>query len=141
MLLCIYFLLLLPLMLCAVLCKPCRVKSTQIAMEKAGDDIKGAVLASDAFFPFSWGDSVEMACQVRYNMLHDCHSAVGQQCGQIQKMAACQQVRVCCAAKVVCFLLAAVAGELLACIQLPAPRHRLLFLCAYSPSHHHMLTE
>jgi hypothetical protein len=35
-------------------------------MEKAGDDIKGAVLASDAFFPFSWGDSVEMACQVRY---------------------------------------------------------------------------
>jgi hypothetical protein len=44
----------------------CRVKSTQIAMEKAGDDIKGSVLASDAFFPFSWRDSVEMACQVRY---------------------------------------------------------------------------
>lgn len=43
--------------------QPNRVKSTQIAMEKAGDDIKGAVLASDAFFPFSWGDSVEMACQ------------------------------------------------------------------------------
>lgn len=44
-------------------CCLCRVKSTQIAMEKAGDEIKGAVLASDAFFPFSWGDSVEMACQ------------------------------------------------------------------------------
>lgn len=43
--------------------QPNRVKSTQIAMEKAGEDIKGAVLASDAFFPFSWGDSVEMACQ------------------------------------------------------------------------------
>lgn len=42
----------------------CRVKSTQIALEKAGDDIQGAVLASDAFFPFSWGDSVEMACKV-----------------------------------------------------------------------------
>ena len=24
---------------------------------------QGAVLASDAFFPFSWGDSVEIACQ------------------------------------------------------------------------------
>jgi phosphoribosylaminoimidazolecarboxamide formyltransferase / IMP cyclohydrolase len=30
---------------------------------QAGDDVKGAVLASDAFFPFSWGDSVEIACQ------------------------------------------------------------------------------
>jgi phosphoribosylaminoimidazolecarboxamide formyltransferase/IMP cyclohydrolase len=46
------------------------VKSTQIAMEKADDDIKGAVLASDAFFPFSWGDSVEMACQVCYIMCY-----------------------------------------------------------------------
>ena len=25
--------------------------------------VKGAVLASDAFFPFAWGDSVEKACQ------------------------------------------------------------------------------
>lgn len=24
---------------------------------------QGSVLASDAFFPFSWGDSVEIACQ------------------------------------------------------------------------------
>lgn len=26
-------------------------------------NMQGAVLASDAFFPFSWADSVEMACQ------------------------------------------------------------------------------
>ena len=30
---------------------------------QAGDAASGAVLASDAFFPFSWGDSVELACQ------------------------------------------------------------------------------
>jgi phosphoribosylaminoimidazolecarboxamide formyltransferase/IMP cyclohydrolase len=41
----------------------CRVKSTEIALEKAAADVKGAVLASDAFFPFSWNDSVEMACK------------------------------------------------------------------------------
>jgi phosphoribosylaminoimidazolecarboxamide formyltransferase/IMP cyclohydrolase len=43
--------------------QPNRVKSTEIALEKAGADVAGAVLASDAFFPFSWGDSVEKACQ------------------------------------------------------------------------------
>ncbi|KAK9790335.1 hypothetical protein WJX73_003262 [Symbiochloris irregularis] len=43
--------------------QPNRVKSTQIALEKAGEEAKGGVLASDAFFPFSWGDSVEIACQ------------------------------------------------------------------------------
>jgi phosphoribosylaminoimidazolecarboxamide formyltransferase/IMP cyclohydrolase len=43
--------------------QPNRVKSTEIAMEKAGDEIRGAVLASDAFFPFAWNDSVEKACQ------------------------------------------------------------------------------
>ena len=43
--------------------QPNRVKSTQIALEKAGPDaVKGSALASDAFFPFSWGDSVEAAC-------------------------------------------------------------------------------
>ncbi len=26
-------------------------------------DLQGAVLASDAFFPFSWNDSVELACK------------------------------------------------------------------------------
>jgi phosphoribosylaminoimidazolecarboxamide formyltransferase/IMP cyclohydrolase len=43
--------------------QPNRVKSTEIALEKAGVEAKGAVLASDAFFPFAWNDSVEKACQ------------------------------------------------------------------------------
>jgi phosphoribosylaminoimidazolecarboxamide formyltransferase/IMP cyclohydrolase len=43
--------------------QPNRVKSTEIALEKAGDEARGAVLASDAFFPFAWGDSIEKACQ------------------------------------------------------------------------------
>lgn len=43
--------------------QPNRVKSVEIAMEKAGDDVRGAVLASDAFFPFAWNDSIEKACQ------------------------------------------------------------------------------
>ena len=51
--------------------QPNRVKSTEIALEKAQaswwddpdpDAVVGSVLASDAFFPFSWGDSVEKAC-------------------------------------------------------------------------------
>ena len=43
--------------------QPNRVKSVEIAMEKAGDEVAGAALASDAFFPFAWGDAVEMACK------------------------------------------------------------------------------
>ena len=43
--------------------QPNRVKSVEISIEKAGDEVEGSVLASDAFFPFSWGDSVEKACQ------------------------------------------------------------------------------
>ncbi len=43
--------------------QPNRVKSVEIAMEKAGDEVKGAALASDAFFPFAWGDSIENACK------------------------------------------------------------------------------
>lgn len=43
--------------------QPNRVKSVEIAMEKAGDEIRGAALASDAFFPFAWNDSIEKACQ------------------------------------------------------------------------------
>ena len=43
--------------------QPNRVKSVEIAMEKAGDELRGAALASDAFFPFSWNDAVERACQ------------------------------------------------------------------------------
>ena len=43
--------------------QPNRVQSVELAMAKAGDEVKGAVLASDAFFPFAWGDSIEKACQ------------------------------------------------------------------------------
>jgi phosphoribosylaminoimidazolecarboxamide formyltransferase/IMP cyclohydrolase len=43
--------------------QPNRVKSVQIALEKAADEVEGSVLASDAFFPFSWNDSVEIACK------------------------------------------------------------------------------
>jgi phosphoribosylaminoimidazolecarboxamide formyltransferase/IMP cyclohydrolase len=43
--------------------QPNRVNSVRIALEKAGEEVKGSVLASDAFFPFSWNDSVELACQ------------------------------------------------------------------------------
>mmetsp|Transcript_1941 Transcript_1941/g.3327 ORF Transcript_1941/g.3327 Transcript_1941/m.3327 type:complete len:612 (+) Transcript_1941:57-1892(+) len=43
--------------------QPNRVKSVEIALEKAGEEVKGSVMASDAFFPFAWGDSVEKACQ------------------------------------------------------------------------------
>ena len=42
--------------------QPNRVKSVEIAMEKSGDEARGASLASDAFFPFAWGDSIEKAC-------------------------------------------------------------------------------
>jgi phosphoribosylaminoimidazolecarboxamide formyltransferase/IMP cyclohydrolase len=38
-----------------------RVDSTEIAIKKAGDRIQGAVLGSDAFFPFP--DSVELAAK------------------------------------------------------------------------------
>jgi phosphoribosylaminoimidazolecarboxamide formyltransferase/IMP cyclohydrolase len=38
-------------------------------MEKAGEEVKGAVLASDAFFPFAWGDSIEKACQAGISVI------------------------------------------------------------------------
>ncbi|KMS99564.1 hypothetical protein BVRB_1g022600 [Beta vulgaris subsp. vulgaris] len=43
--------------------QPNRVESLRIAMRKAGDEVKGASLASDAFFPFAWKDAVEEACE------------------------------------------------------------------------------
>ncbi|KAH1111195.1 hypothetical protein GLYMA_04G133100v4 [Glycine max] len=43
--------------------QPNRVESLRIAMRKAGDDVKGAALVSDAFFPFAWKDAVEEACE------------------------------------------------------------------------------
>lgn len=32
--------------------QPNRIKSVEIAMEKAGHELQGSILASDAFFPF-----------------------------------------------------------------------------------------
>ncbi|XP_020680951.1 uncharacterized protein LOC110098451 [Dendrobium catenatum] len=43
--------------------QPNRLESLRIAFRKAGDEAKGAALASDAFFPFAWNDAVEEACQ------------------------------------------------------------------------------
>ena len=43
--------------------QPNRVKSANIAIEKAGEDVAGAAMASDAFFPFTWNDAVEDACR------------------------------------------------------------------------------
>lgn len=43
--------------------QPNRLESLRIAFRKAGDDAKGAALASDAFFPFAWNDAVEEACR------------------------------------------------------------------------------
>ncbi|GIL66614.1 hypothetical protein Vafri_20102 [Volvox africanus] len=43
--------------------QPNRVNSVRIAIEKSAAEVQGSVLASDAFFPFSWGDSVEIACK------------------------------------------------------------------------------
>ncbi|XP_019464144.1 PREDICTED: uncharacterized protein LOC109362647 [Lupinus angustifolius] len=43
--------------------QPNRVESLRIAIRKAGGAIKGAALASDAFFPFAWKDAVEEACE------------------------------------------------------------------------------
>ncbi|KAK3017839.1 hypothetical protein RJ639_003349, partial [Escallonia herrerae] len=43
--------------------QPNRLESLRIALRKAGSDVNGAALASDAFFPFAWKDAVEEACQ------------------------------------------------------------------------------
>ncbi|KAF5773768.1 putative phosphoribosylaminoimidazolecarboxamide formyltransferase, IMP cyclohydrolase [Helianthus annuus] len=43
--------------------QPNRVDSLRIALRKAGEEVKGAALASDAFFPFAWKDAVEEACE------------------------------------------------------------------------------
>jgi phosphoribosylaminoimidazolecarboxamide formyltransferase/IMP cyclohydrolase len=43
--------------------QPNRLWPTQQAIERAGDKIRGAVIASDAFFPFARGDAVEDACK------------------------------------------------------------------------------
>ncbi len=43
--------------------QPNRLWPTQQAIERAGERIEGAVIASDAFFPFAKGDAVEDACR------------------------------------------------------------------------------
>jgi phosphoribosylaminoimidazolecarboxamide formyltransferase/IMP cyclohydrolase len=43
--------------------QPNRLWATQHALEHAGDRVQGAVLASDAFFPFARSDAVEDACK------------------------------------------------------------------------------
>ncbi|XWS55391.1 hypothetical protein CRYUN_Cryun10bG0170300 [Craigia yunnanensis] len=43
--------------------QPNRLESLRIALRKAGDEVKGAALTSDAFFPFAWKDAVEEACE------------------------------------------------------------------------------
>jgi phosphoribosylaminoimidazolecarboxamide formyltransferase/IMP cyclohydrolase len=40
-----------------------RRKPVELALELAGDEAKGAVVASDAFFPFARDDAVEIACK------------------------------------------------------------------------------
>jgi phosphoribosylaminoimidazolecarboxamide formyltransferase/IMP cyclohydrolase len=43
--------------------QPNRLWATQHALQHAGEHAEGAVLASDAFFPFARGDAVEDACK------------------------------------------------------------------------------
>ena len=43
--------------------QPNRIKPVELAIERAGDKARVAVLASDAFFPFARNDAVEIACR------------------------------------------------------------------------------
>jgi len=43
--------------------QPNHLESLRISMRKAGDEVKGASLASDAFFPIAWNDTVEKVCE------------------------------------------------------------------------------
>ena len=43
--------------------QPNRIKPVELAIERAGERAQGAVLASDAFFPFARNDAVEAACR------------------------------------------------------------------------------
>jgi len=43
--------------------QPNRIKPVELAIERAGGRAQGAVLASDAFFPFARNDAVEAACR------------------------------------------------------------------------------
>ena len=43
--------------------QPNRIKPVELAVQRASEKAKGAVLASDAFFPFARNDAVEIACR------------------------------------------------------------------------------
>ncbi len=43
--------------------QPNRIKPVELAIERAGESAKGAILASDAYFPFARNDAVEIACR------------------------------------------------------------------------------
>ncbi|GAB2213487.1 hypothetical protein Drorol1_Dr00017791 [Drosera rotundifolia] len=49
--------------------QPNRLESLRIALKKAGKEVEGAALASDAFFPFAWKDAVEEACENRIGVI------------------------------------------------------------------------
>ncbi|GAB2302156.1 hypothetical protein Dimus_036174 [Dionaea muscipula] len=49
--------------------QPNRLESLRIALRKAGKEVEGAALASDAFFPFAYNDAVEEACQNRISII------------------------------------------------------------------------
>ncbi|CAM0902071.1 unnamed protein product [Alopecurus aequalis] len=51
--------------------QPNRVDSLRIDLRKAGEEAKGAALASDAFFPFAWKDAVEEACENGIGSMRD----------------------------------------------------------------------
>ncbi|TQE05962.1 hypothetical protein C1H46_008386 [Malus baccata] len=52
--------------------QPNRLESSRIALTKAGEEVKGAALASDAFFPFEPGGSIRegdaVDCRDKYGV-------------------------------------------------------------------------
>ncbi|KAG6758090.1 hypothetical protein POTOM_038424 [Populus tomentosa] len=55
---------------------PNRLESLRISMRKAGDEVKGASLASDAFFIIAWNDTVEKECELSIGVVAE-HGAEG----------------------------------------------------------------
>nr|TKS10210.1 hypothetical protein D5086_0000085690 [Populus alba] len=55
--------------------QPNRLESLRISMRKAGDEVKGAFLASDAFFFIAWNDTVEKVCEASIGVVAE-HGAV-----------------------------------------------------------------
>ncbi|TXG69296.1 hypothetical protein EZV62_004231 [Acer yangbiense] len=57
--------------------QPNRLESLRIALRKAGDEVKGAALASDAFFHKSWKDAVEEACESGVGVIAEPGGSIG----------------------------------------------------------------